>query len=82
MPSGECFTRHFHIELFRQEIDLVPVGRGFCQYLKQNKLHQHQVHGGTQHQEGMMASGVVQIVHSTESRHNRNVTNGEDEIIF
>ena len=49
---------------------------------EQNKLHQHQVHGGTQHQEGMMASCATQIVHSSKGRHNRNVTNGEDEIIF
>ena len=37
MPSGESITRHFHIELFPQEIDLVPVGRGFCQYPNKTK---------------------------------------------
>ena len=73
MPSGERITRNFHIGLFRQEIDLVPVGRGFLPIPEQIKPHQHQVRGGTRHQEGMMASCATQIVHSTIRRHNRTV---------
>ena len=88
--GSECrnvYSRDLLIELFRQEIDLVPVGRGFLPIPEQIKPHQHQ---GTslRHQEveatqirlqfdiknwGAMASCATQIVQSTIGRHNRTV---------
>ena len=52
--AQERASRRLHIELFRQEMDIVLVGRGFIPICQQTKLRQHLVREGTRPQEGTL----------------------------
>ena len=59
--AGRCNDNTFLVELIRQEIDFVLVGRGFIPKPERTKLCQHLLAEGSRHLECQMASVAFKL---------------------